>query len=175
MQAHSCLISCLCYEISRLSTGVQPQIATTIGLMHDVGRTVVTLLIEQHPEIAPFAPALDSAKIGADLVRSWGLPKTISDAIEYQDHPEFTAPDAIEHAYRKEVAVLHLAHAFEGLLTGNRVEEVRLPFINECCELLQMNSGSAADVFQSRILPALVKTRSRLPLEIREFIPVSLS
>jgi HD-like signal output (HDOD) protein len=174
LHAHSCLISCLCYEISRISTGVQPQIATTIGLMHDVGRTVVTLLLEQHPEIAPYAPALDTAKMGSDLVQSWGLPKTIGDAIQYQNHPEFTAPDAIEHAYCKEVAVLHLAHAFEGLLTGNPREPVHLPFVDECSELLQMGPGSAANVFQSRILPSLVKTRSRLPLEIREFIPSSI-
>lgn len=175
MHTHSCLISCLCYEISRLGTGVQPQIATTIGLMHDVGRTVVTLFIEKHPEFAPFAPALDTAKIGADLVRSWGLPATISDAIEYQNHPEFTAPDLIEHAYRKEATVLHLAHACEGWLTGQPMEAVHLPFVDECSELLQMGAGSAADVFQTRILPNLVKTRSRLPLEVREFIPESLS
>jgi HD-like signal output (HDOD) protein len=175
LHAHSCLISCLCYEISRISAGVQPQIATTIGLMHDVGRTVVTLFIEKNPDFASFAPALDTAKLGADLVHSWGLPKKISDAIQYQNHPEFAAPDAIEHAYQKEVAVLHLAHAFEGIMTGNPREAVHVPFINECAEVLQMGNGSAIDIFQTRILPNLVKTRSKLPQEIRQFIPESLT
>jgi HD-like signal output (HDOD) protein len=169
--AHSCLISCLCYEISRLSDGVLPQSATTIGLMHDVGRSVVTLLVEEHPEIAPFASILDTAKIGCDLVGAWGLPPRIGDAIQFQNYPEFTPPDTINQVYRKEVAILHLAHAFESFLTGDQIDAARFPFVNECCEVLKIAPANARDVFQSKILPSLVKSRRRLPPEVRSFIP----
>jgi HD-like signal output (HDOD) protein len=169
-QAHACLISCLCYEVSRLSEGVQAQTVTTIGLMHDVGKIAATLLVEQHPEIGPFASLLDTAKIGADLVRSWGLPTRIGDVIQFQDNVEFAPPESIEHGYGKEVAILHLAHTFEGMLTGNPVDGARSPFVNDCCAYLKI-SGSAADVYKTKILPNLVKTKNKLPLEIRGIIP----
>jgi hypothetical protein len=38
-----------------------------------------------------------------------------------------------------------------------------------------MGAGSALDIFQARILPNLIKTRNKLPLEIREFIPENLA
>ena len=170
LQAHACLISCICYEVSRLCEGVQAQTLTTIGLMHDVGKIVATLLVEKHPEIAPFAPLLDTAKIGADLVRAWGISPKISETIQFQNHVEFTPPASIEHGYSKEVAILHLAHTFEGMLTGNPVDAARSPFVNDCCEFLKIH-GSAAEIYKAKVLPSLIKAKGKLPLEIREFIP----
>jgi len=169
-QAHACLISCLCYEVSRLSAGVQAQTVTTIGLMHDVGKIAATLLVEKHPEIAPFTSLLDTAKIGADLVRSWGLPSRIGDVIQFQNHVEFAPPESIEHGHGKEVAILHLAHTFEGMLMGNPVDAARSPFVDDCCAYLKI-SGTAADIYKTKVLPSLIKTKGKLPLEIRELIP----
>jgi HD-like signal output (HDOD) protein len=139
--------------------------------MHDVGRNVVSLLVEKHKEVAPFAPVLDTAKIGSDLVHAWGLPPRIGEAILYQNHPEFTPPEAMGAGYRKEVAVLHLAHAFEGLLTGTPMDPARLPFLDECCQLLKITPRTANEAFRTKVLPNLVKSRRRLPPEIRALIP----
>jgi hypothetical protein len=143
---------------------------TTIGLMHDVGKIATTLLVEKYPEITPFASLLDTAKIGADLVRSWGLPTRIGDVIQFQNHVEFAPPESIEHGYGKEVAILHLAHSFEGMVTGNLVEAARSPFVNDCCAYLKI-PGTAAEIYKTKILPSLVKGKGKLPLEIRELIP----
>lgn len=173
LQVHSCVISCLCHEIARMSEDVLPQSAITIGLMHDVGKTVVTLLTEKHPEIGPFARVLDTAKVGADLVQAWGLPSKISTSIQFQNQPEFTPPSAMEHDCKKEVVILHLAHVFEGMLSGNPMEAVRTPFANECCEFLKIAPGKADEVYKTKILPSLIKTRNKLPREVRDLVPTS--
>ena len=172
-QVHACVISCLCNELSRLTDDVLPQSAITVGLMHDVGKTVVTLLVEKHPEIAPFMRVLDTAKIGGDLIAAWGLPPRISNSIQYQNHAEFSTPTAMEHDYKKEACILHLAHVYEGMLSGNAMDAVRTPFADDCCDFLKIAPGRADEVYKTKILPSLVKSRNKLPREIRDLIPTS--
>jgi hypothetical protein len=149
---------------------VLPQTAATVGLMHDVGRSVVHLFIEKHPEISPFAGILDTAQIGANLVRQWGLPERICRSIEYQNRAQFMLPDSIDGECRKEVAVLYLAHIFEGMLTGVPVEDSRQAFFSDFCEVLKISPSRAQEICMSKILPNLAKSRHRLPPEVRSLL-----
>lgn len=168
---HSCLISALCYEVASVSKEVHPQTAITIGLLHDLGKNAIILLKQKHPDVASFTPLIDSARVGAELVRQWGLPERLCQAIEFQNFPEFLAPDEIDATYRKEAAVLYLAHIFEGLMTGKAVDAARQTFLNEHVEALGIGSTDISKIYQTKIMPGLMKNRQRLPVEIRQLLP----
>ncbi len=171
IQVHSCLISAICYEVAQLSGEVQPQTATTIGLLHDIGRSALVLLLERHPEMKAFGKLLDTAKIGAELARHWGLPQRICESIEFQDQAAFMPPDAIESDYRKEIAALHLAHLFEGELSGNPLPPSQAPFINEYLETLKIPASDFAEICTTKIKPALARNWRKLPPEVRKLFP----
>jgi HD-like signal output (HDOD) protein len=170
IQFHSCLISVLCFEVASISKDVHPQTAQTAGLLHDLGRNVAVLLKQKHPALAGFAPLLDSARLGADLVRHWGLPERLCRIIESQHEPEFMPPEAIDIAHRKEVAVLHFAHLFEGIMTGNPVDPAQQSFSNEHFETLGIPPADVSEIYQSRILPGLMKNKWRIPGEIHHLL-----
>src|SRR5205814_103407 len=53
---HSCLISVLCFEIASMAKeqASQSQTATTIGLLHDLGKGVQVMMKSAHPAKADF-------------------------------------------------------------------------------------------------------------------------
>ena len=171
IQFHSCLVSALCYEVASVSKDVHPQTATTVGLLHDLGKNVVVLLKQKHPAISGFARMLDTAKMGADLLRHWGLPDRLCQAIEHQNEAEFLPPDAIDSACRKEVAVLHFAHLLEGIMTGKPVDAAVQPFDKEYFEVLGIPPADISEIYQGKILPGLIRNKQRLSTEIRQLLP----
>ncbi|HYR86627.1 MAG TPA: HDOD domain-containing protein [Terriglobia bacterium] len=170
IQFHSCLVSALCYEVASISRDVHPQTAMTVGLLHDLGKNVVVLLKQKHPAVSGFARMLDTAKLGADLVRHWGLPDHLCQTIESQNEPEFLPPDAINVAVRKEVAVLHFAHLLEGVVTGKPVDASVQPFNKEYFEVLGIPPADISEIYQTKILPALMRNKQRLSAEIRQLL-----
>jgi HD-like signal output (HDOD) protein len=174
IQLHSCLVSALCYEVASISKDVHPQTAVTIGLLHDLGRNVVVLLKQKHPEVSGFAPLLDTAKMGADLVRHWGLPDRLCQTIESQNEPEFMPPDAIDGAHRKEVAVLYFAHLIEEIMTGKPVDPAKQPFNREHFAVLGIPPGDISEIYQTKILPGLMRNKQRLSAEIRQLLPATI-
>jgi HD-like signal output (HDOD) protein len=171
IQFHSCLISVLCFEVASISKDVHPQTAQTAGLLHDLGKNVAVLLKQKHPAISGFAPLLDTASIGAHLVRHWGLPDRLCRIIESQNEPEFMPPEAIDIVHRKEVAILYFAHLFEGIMTGNPVDSAKQSFNNEHFEALGIPPADVSEIYQSRILPGLTKNKWRIPNEIHHLLP----
>jgi len=88
--------------------------AFLLGLVHDVGRAALLPLVEREllelerpdamEQVAPRVVHLLHARVGADIVRGWGLPATLVSAVAY--HHERTPPDKLFNA----VAVLRLAN-----------------------------------------------------------------
>src|SRR5439155_210880 len=84
IHTHSCLISMLCYEVASATKDTQSQTATTIGLLHDMGKGIQVLLKVTNPAKAEYIETLPSGKLGADLLRVWGIPDRICDIVELQ-------------------------------------------------------------------------------------------
>ena len=116
IHTHSCLQSVLCYEIASTAKDAQSQTATTIGLLHDIGKGVQVLMKVSDPAKVDYIDALPTAKLGAQLLAMWGLPDRICKIVEFQQYPEFTPPDLVAPEYRREIATLHVAHNLEVLL-----------------------------------------------------------
>jgi HD-like signal output (HDOD) protein len=171
---HSYLISVLCYEIASASKEQQSQTATTIGLLHDIGKGVQVVMKSAHPDKADFIDTFPSANLGAELLRVWGLPERICKIVEFQHHPEYSSPDAVTSEYHKETGTLHIAHALEHLLVGQQPEPARNIFTQDYMTLLGFGNMSPEQLLKERILPSLLRNKNRIPLEVQSlFIKTS--
>ena len=140
IHTHSCLLSVLCYEIAAAAKDVQSQTATTIGLLHDIGKGVQVLMKVAAPAKADYIDNLPTPKLGAELLALWGLPERICKIVEYQEYPEFTPPNLLPADVRRETATLHLAHILEQLLGGQPVDAASTIYIREHMAVLGLSS-----------------------------------
>jgi HD-like signal output (HDOD) protein len=167
---HSCLISVLCFEIATMAREQQAQTSATIGLLHDFGKGVQVVMRNGHPDKADFINSLDSAKLGASLLRVWALPERICRTVEFQQHAEFMSPDLLAPEYRREAAALHIAHVMEILLMDKTIDPIRSIYTQEYMALLGFQNMTPAQLLKERILPNLTKNRNRVPLDIHSII-----
>jgi HD-like signal output (HDOD) protein len=167
---HSCLISVLCFEIAPMITEQQSQTASTIGLLHDLGKGVRVVMKSAHPAKADFVDTLEPAKLGAALLRTWGIPERMCKIVEFQQHPEFMPPDLISPEYRRETAALHIAHVLEMLLMDKPLDPSRSIYTADYMGLLGFGNLTPAELLRQRVLPSLTKNRNRIPPEIHSLI-----
>src|SRR6185369_489411 len=129
-------ISVLAFEVACLAREQQAQTVATVGLLHDFGKGVQVVMKTTHPERADLIDSLDSAKLGAALLRSWGLPEKICRTVEFQQHPEFLSPDLIAPEYRREAAIIHVSHVLEITLLEKPLDPIKTVYTQEYMNLL---------------------------------------
>lgn len=167
---HSCLISTLCYEIARVSKDVQAQTATTVGLLHDMGRCVQFLMKRARWMVDAYIDTFDSAVLGAELLRGWGLPERLCQIVENQQRAEFTPPDLIPVEYRREIGVLHLAHVLESLLAAELVTPESMIYTKDHMALLGISNTTPMSLLKDVVLPNVMKNLHRQPKEVQEIL-----
>jgi len=174
IHTHSCLLSVLCYEIATAAKDLQSQTATTIGLLHDIGKGVKVLMRVADPGKGDYIDNLPTPKLGAQLLGLWGLPERVCKIVEFQEYPEFTPPDLVAAEYRRETAMLHLAHILERLLAGQPAEPSSTIYTREYMAVLGLPHASPGDLLKERVIPSLVKNRQRIPEQIQGLISNAL-
>ena len=167
---HSFLQSILCYEIASAVKEAPAQTASTIGLLHDIGKGVKILMKVAEPPKADYVDSLPAAKLGANLLTLWGLPERICKVVELQEQPEFKPPDSIPLEYRREVTTLHIAHILEGLLTGDPIEPTYTIYAQEHMRALGFSYSRPVELLHERVMPSLMRNKLRLPEEIQNLI-----
>ena len=132
---HSFCTAICSFQFAKKMRGVTPGLASTVGLMHDLGKPV-------HGWMEPGSPSdpalsdefslraeeedwgANHAVLGAVLAVKWDLPGAVVRGIEFHHHPEF-APQLIPEESRELVTTLWLAdqvaHWFTSL-TGRDAE-----------------------------------------------------
>jgi len=167
---HSFLQSILCYEIASAVKEAPAQTASTIGLLHDIGKGVKILMKVAEPAKADYVDSLPAAKLGANLLTLWGLPERICKVVELQEQPEFKPPDSIPLEYRREVITLHIAHILESLLTGDPIEPTFTIYAQEHMRALGFSYSHPFELLHERVMPSLMRNKLRLPEEIQNLI-----
>lgn len=167
---HSCLMSVLSFEIASMAKEQQAQTVATVGLLHDFGKGVQVVMKTAHPDKLDFIESLDSAKLGAALLRNWELPERICRTVEFQQHPEFMSPDLIAPEYRREVASIHIAHNLEMLLLDRPVDPIKSIYTPEYMAVLGFSNTTPAELLKDKILPNLTKNKTRVPPDIHSLI-----
>jgi hypothetical protein len=172
IQITSSVVAILSQEIAVLSKRPSPMIATTIGLLHNLGTIVIALLKRKNPHLCEVFALLDDAAIGATLLHNWGVPDKISAVIMHQHQPEYTPPDLVDHVYRHDLATLYVAKVCGGMLLG--IESPSMIFAKEYLSILDLHACDMTQLYRQSIVPALLKNHRKFPDNIRQILQQAL-
>jgi HD-like signal output (HDOD) protein len=170
LQFHSILISLLSFEICRHCNLQKNTLHSTIGLLHDIGKSIILLLKQEYPKLEMIVDMLGHGKIGSLLLKEWEIPEVISLTLEYQHYPQFSPPTEIPVEHRENVAVQYLSHLCEGYLKGKSQEDLYTPFQDEYLRLLKISERSVGELVVRSILPTMTKKMKTFPEKVRQFL-----
>jgi HD-like signal output (HDOD) protein len=170
LQAHSVAIAHLAFVISQESRLGRPPETATLGLLHDLGSGVVQLLKDKNPALAMLIDALDTAQLGALLLKEWQLPDKLCLAMEYQLNPEFSVPSMIPEEVRGHVTVLYFAHLCYDHFAHNDLSGTPFTFLEDYLALLGWSGLSFQEVADTRVLPALTRKAATYPSSLRNLL-----
>jgi HD-like signal output (HDOD) protein len=170
LQFHSVMVCSISFEIAKLFGIERSPTNSTIGLLHDIGKSVILLLRKQNPKMTLLIDELDHSKIGSLLLKRWNIPDAVCQCLEYQNYPKFLPSEEIPEEFRKNVAVLYISHLCYEYLQGKSENELFTPFLNEYMEVLGAAEGTISDLVRNELLPRLNKTLSTFPQNVRQFL-----
>ena len=168
--SHSVAVSHLAAGLSEASGVGLPLEAITIGLLHDVGQSVIQLLKTKNPNLAMLIDALDSSHLGALLMQEWNMPELICKTVEFQMHPEFSPPSTVPEDIRIRLSILYIAHLIHLTMLGKDVGELPAAFFTDYAKLLGWEGHSLNDVIQKRLLPTLSRKKNTYPASFRKLL-----
>jgi len=149
--------------------GVPVQMAT-IGLLHNIGESIISLLKQRNPNLLVFIDALDRPSLGAFLLEGWNFPNIISKTVKYQNFPEFAEPSQIPEDVLQPVAILYMSQLCYNQLRGTAHQDLPLLYFSEYAKILKLKEQSLDDIVRKSILPDLRKKSETLPLSLKELI-----
>ena len=168
LHAHSMAISHIAFAISRICGVSTPVKMSTIGLVHDLGKSVIALLKKKNPGVAILMDAMDSSRVGAILLKEWNLPESIWQTVEYQFFPEISHVDRIPEDIADNVAVLYLSHICYGYMKNKTTPAS--PFLAGYKRMVNWETLSIDEMVKDQLIPELGKKVSAFPAFLREVI-----
>jgi len=175
LQFHSVVISALSFEISQIVQLGSPAMLSTLGILHDIGKSVILLLRSQHPDLEFFISQLDANIIGPMLLKEWQLPPEITTPLEYQAYSELVPPASLPEEHRINLAVLFLAHLCFANLQGKGEPAVPAYMAKDYMRILGCENSTVETFVHERLCPALAKRSASLPTVIQNLISTALT
>jgi putative nucleotidyltransferase with HDIG domain len=124
---HSVAVAVLSEQLARVTQAIGVDVAFTVGLLHDIGKLVVGVFLEQYPELlsqhlanddVAFEEAekkvlgTDHNEVGETIARRWNLPAEVVAGVRWHHAPRLAPDDASQRA----AAVVHVADALAHLV-----------------------------------------------------------
>jgi HD-like signal output (HDOD) protein len=159
---HSLFLSYIASELCQSYDKNRAALLSTIGLLHDIGQTVLLLLVKQNPKWSLFIEMLDPGKLGAMLLKQWNIPKQVWHTVEYQAYPAFCPPAEIPSDQKVNISLLYVAHAACDHLNNGPVDALDHPYLADYLRLLRFGTHGI-DQIKDNILQGLRTKSHRLP------------
>lgn len=175
LQLHCVMVSALCQEIALTVKQGNPAILGTIGLLHDIGKSVILLLKREHANLAFLINLLDADLIGNMLLREWEIPQDIHGCMQYQSLPYRAPPYVIPDAHRVNMAVLYLAHLCFDFLMEKPLEPRHLRFCADYLRVLGSSATTLEGFMRDELLPSVQGRMNGLPKVIQNFLKKGLT
>jgi HD-like signal output (HDOD) protein len=171
LQVHSVVMSYVASEMAASSSdSSQMAMVGTLGLLHDIGRSVIMLLKQNHPESSLLFDTFDHHLMGGLLLKSWNLPEEICESIRYQSYFKFASPQDIPEEYRRYVAILGMSHLVTEAIRGGRDFNDSVPFLQSYQEELNLFGYSIEELAKVKIMPDLKRKWRTLPVIVRNYL-----
>lgn len=170
LHAHSMAISHIAFALSHKSGVSTPVRMSTIGLVHDLGKSVVALLKKKNPGVSILMDAIDTSRVGALLLEEWNLPDTIWKTVEYQFFPEISHADRIPEEITESVAILYLSHLCYEHIKNQKEQAPVSPFLAGYKKIVKWEALSLDEIVEEQLLPELRKKVRAFPAFFRDVI-----
>lgn len=120
---HAVGTAAIAEKLAAITGKVEPPLAYTAGLLHDIGKVVLDQFIDagfplfyrelneeekNFLEVEKQVLGIDHTEVGADLARNWSFPESLVETIEHHHKPE----DAQQHN-----ALVHIVHLADLLMS----------------------------------------------------------
>ena len=163
IQARATLTSVLAYEVALASGRVPPLLASTIGLLHNIGDSIALLIRRTRPDAASWLDCVESPALGAAVLTGWGLPERVCEVVGRQDQPKVLHPEELG-GHTAELAVLYVARVCHDVL----LEKATPPDnVGEHLASLGIRDTTCAAFCKDTLVPALAKKVDSLPASVR--------
>jgi HD-like signal output (HDOD) protein len=163
IQERASVVSVLAYEIALLSRQANPLVASTIGLLHNIGESLALLIRERKPDVAELVACVESPALGAAVLAGWGLPERVHEVVERQEQAQVLLPAELE-AHAAETSVLYLARVCHDVLLGGATPPAHAAAY---MAKLGLREASCASFCRDILAPALAKKAEALPAAVR--------
>lgn len=168
LQRHSVVMSYVASHVAAIGAPKKVPLASTLGLLHDIGKSVVLLMRHKHPTMADLFNILDHFNLGTALLMRWNLPEEIYESVNYQGLARYAPLNNIPDAYQYNVSMLAIAHLVTEILQG---AEPRKPvFLDEYLDEAGFSGRTIEDVAKQDVLPALKTQERALPIILRNLL-----
>lgn len=159
-------LSQIAFSLSAVSGKGSPAVISTIALLHDVGLIVSELLKKRHPDFSGLIATVDRCEFGGELLRLWGLPDLVTEAIRSQRYPDSAPPEVIDKSVRDAVALLYIADQFHTRVVAKR-KPVPALYLREYLEVLGWRDKTLDTIWKAKLAPHLRSRKAALPLSLR--------
>ncbi len=117
---HAIATSALANICATYIPGCNMGFASTLGLLHDLGRIGINVSLKKRQQIKADLElgylhfereifGISHVEAGLLLAKHWHLPAAIQEGISFHHHPAFAEPDVIPEHIRKEVLAVYIA------------------------------------------------------------------
>jgi len=163
IQARATLTSVLAYEIALASGQVNPLLASTIGLLHNIGHSIALMIRKTRPDVADLLDCVDAPALGAAVLTAWGLPERVFEVVARQDQPHALLPEELD-VHGAELAVLYVARVCHDVLLERATPPVQ---VSAYMARLGLRDSDCATFCREKLVPALAKKVESLPAAVR--------
>lgn len=170
LQLHCVMVSALSQEIAQAVKQGNAPLLGTIGLLHDIGKSVVLLLKREHQQLSFLINLLNTDLIGTLLLREWQIPEDICAAMQYQSLPYKAPPYVIPEPHRINMSILYMAHLCFDFLMEKPQEPRHLRFFTDYMQTLGCKSQSLEEFIGKELLPSVQTRMNTLPKVIQNFL-----
>jgi HD-like signal output (HDOD) protein len=168
LQEHSVVVSVLATELAgRINPSMQAH-AGTLGLLHDIGKSVVLLLKGKHPQMDGVFDSLETAVLGSMLLEQWKLPRLLCEGVFYQNLLKVALPESWSSQFLDMVALLSLSHLAAQYLAGEHgeISDALLSYMED----RGLSVSGLEELVDKVLVPELMKKQKGLPIMVRSVL-----
>ncbi len=167
---HSVAISNIAFAVSEVLKVSKPAWMATIGLLHDLGKSVILLLRQQNPKLKMLIDFLDGAKLGALLLREWNLPSSVWQSVEFQSYPEFSMHANIPEGVHESVSLIYLSHLICDTLQGATEDQLPMAFFSSYKHFLNWEDLALSEFMVQKALPEMFRKIDVYPQSMKRLL-----
>ena len=166
---HSLTLSYISFEVCQFNDKRRASLLSTISLLHDLGKSTVSLLEKENPKLSFLIQLLDPCKIGSMLLEKWNIPTVVCETVEYQAYAQFALPTEIPSEFKENIAILHLSHAIYDRIRDRSHALTNYPFLDEYKSFCGLPDKSIEQLME-QILKNLKARSPILPGEVKRLV-----